>query len=384
VRRCLSLAAEKPRGILNALNQSIDAFLCRALRGEPAPWPVAGGSKPGEFLDRCRHHGIAALLYHRMKGRDTWQDWPLELREALEQSRRAAVAQELLGGHYLKQLMRHFAEREIDCILTKGEALAVSLYPDPGTRTRSDSDLLIRISDISRARQAVVELGYEIVSPVYKTHQFTVMRPGDRSGNIRFDIHWRILNAPRFARVLLFEEAWRNSIEVPRMAPARMLCNIDALLLACMHRFGSERHDRNRLIWLHDIQALTAAMAQAELLQFAAKAVDWHIQDVCLDALLKSGGCFAFSAPARVMDLLKTPGPPKSQSRRLAESQLGLLLDDWQELANGRTRIELLKELFLPPGQQLLRKYGKSNKFWLPLLYVRQILGGLYDRLSFR
>jgi hypothetical protein len=229
-----------------------------------------------------------------------------------------------------------------------------------------------------------VELGYEAVSPVYKSRQFTVMRPDDRTGNVRFDIHWRILNAPRFARVLSFEQAWKNSIEVPQMAPARMLCNSDALLLACMHRLGSVRHDRNRLIWLYDIYALTAAMSETELKKFSSRAVEFQIQDSCLDGLLKSSACFAFSVPGSVLGLLYTPGPTQLQSGRLTESHLGLLLQDWKELSSIRDRLELLKELFLPPGQYLLHKYGKTNRLWLPLLYLRQIFGGLYDRLSFR
>ena len=219
--RRLQLAAKEPEGLLSETFPLIDEFLCRALKGEPAGWSALDGLSPDEFLNRCHHHGVSALLFHAVHQHESWASWPLEVRQALEQASRAGVAQELLSTHYLKQLIEVFAERDIPCLLLKGEALASSLYPDAGTRTRSDSDLFIRIRDISTARQAVLDLGYEIVSPVYKSHQFTVMRPGDRTGNVRFDIHWRISNAPRFARVLSFEEAYRDSVAVPGKAPAR-------------------------------------------------------------------------------------------------------------------------------------------------------------------
>jgi hypothetical protein len=384
VPRCLQLAAEEPERLLNDSFPLIDDFLCRALRGEAAQWSALDGLPPDEFLDRCRHHGVSALLFHAVHDRESWASWPVEVRQALEQASRVGVAQELLSTHYLKQLIRAFAERDIPCLLLKGEALAASLYPDPGTRTRSDSDLFIRICDISAVREVVLELGYEIVSPVYKSHQFTVMRPGDRSGNVRFDIHWRISNAPRFARALSFEEAYADSIEMPGMAPARMLSKVDALMLACMHRFGSERHDRDRLIWIFDIHALATSMDQAELPLLASRAVERNVQTVCLDGLLVSEACFLTGVQEPMLAVFKTPENRLSIHRKLSESQLGLLQDDWKELAEGRARIELLKELFVPSGQFLLYKYRKSSKWWLPVLYVRQITKGVFARLMLK
>ena len=83
----------------------------------------------------------------------------------------------------------------------------------------------------------MLDLGYRVASTVYKSHQFTVVRPAMNRYSIRFDIHWRILNSPRFARVLSFEEAFEGSREVPGMSPMRILSDSDALMLACMHRF---------------------------------------------------------------------------------------------------------------------------------------------------
>jgi hypothetical protein len=359
----------------------IDDFLCRALRGEPAGWNALDGLPPDEFLDRCRHHGVSALLFHAVHQHESWAFWPLAVRQALEQASRAGVAQELLSTHYLKQLIEVFAERDIPCLLLKGEALASSLYPDAGTRTRSDSDLFIRIRDISAARQAVLDLGYEIVSPIYKSHQFTVMRPGDRTGNVRFDIHWRISNAPRFARILTFEEAYRDSIEAPGMAPVRMLSHVDALMLSCVHRFGSERHDRDRLIWIYDIHLLTTALADAQLMTFAQSAMERQVQAVCLDGLQRANDCFYCRLPIDVLGLLRSPACAKSRVRQLAESPVGLLLDDWRRLNGAQGRIGLMQELFLPSGQFLLDKYDKTNKLWLPVLYLRRLFGR-HDRFS--
>jgi hypothetical protein len=381
VSGCLELAAEESERLLIDLTNSIDDFICQALRGEPAPWTVPGNPNATEFLARCRHHGVVALLFHRMRNNPDWQSWPLELQQELEQASKAGAAHDLLRTHYLRQLLNALAAKDIPCITTKGEALAVSVYKQPGTRPRSDSDLFIRMGDIAGVRQTVLDLGYRVASTVYKSHQFTVVRPGDESYSIRFDIHWRILNSPRFARVLSFEEAFEGSREAPGMSPMRILNDSNALMLACMHRFGSERHDRDRLIWIYDVHELIMAMDSREFFRFAGRAVERSVQDVCLDAILKSEACFHTVVPPQVIAQLQTPGSKPSNSRRFTESHLGLLLVDWKELPNRQARAELLRELFIPPGAYLLHKYQKNNRLWLPVLYLRQWLGGVYDRL---
>lgn len=381
---CLELAAEESERLLIDLINSVDDFICQALRGEPAPWTALGNLNTNEFLARCRHHGVAALLFHRMRNNPDWQSWPLELEQELEQASKAGAAHDLLRTHYLRQLLNALAAKDIPCITTKGEALAVSVYKQPGTRTRSDSDLFIRMGDIAGVRQTVLDLGYRVASTVYKSHQFTVVRPGDESYSIRFDIHWRILNSPRFARVLSFEEAFEGSREVPGMSPMRILNDSDALMLACMHRFGSERHDRDRLIWIYDVHMLVTEMDEAELLRFSSSVVERHVQDVCLDGLCKAKECFHTGIPPHVKDMLTTPTPGGSYFESLGKSHLGLLLDDWKALRDRRARMELLKELFVPSSEYLLYKYQKDNRLWLPLLYVRLVLGGLYNRLLLR
>jgi hypothetical protein len=375
----------EPEELLNAASATIDRFLCQALRGEPAPWSALEPLVPdAEFVERSRHHGVQALLFCLMKSRPEWHDWPVVVRGALEQSHKALVAQDLMRQHYLATLVGALADRGVRCLLTKGEALARTLYATPGTRSRSDSDLFIPVAAIEDVRRSVVGLGYRIVSPVYKSRQFTVMRPGSTSGDVRFDIHWRILNAPRYARVLSFEEAHGRSAVVPGLQNARMLCHQDALLLACMHRFGNARHDRNRLIWIYDIDALVRAMGDSALLRFASIAVDKDVQAECLDGLLRAAECFGTVLPDWVRARIESPRPQVSWTRRFSRSQPGLLIADWRELQSGKARSGLVNELFIPSAGSLLARYNKNSRLWLPVLYTRRLLGGLFGRLTLR
>jgi hypothetical protein len=382
---CLELAAKTPQGLLIDLNPTIDELICRALRGGPSPWAeLEPHVHTREFLERAEHHGVQALLYHRMRDREEWQAWPNAVRNGLEQASKAGVAQEMLRTHHLARVLEEFDRAGVRCLLMKGEALALSHYVTPGTRARCDSDLFIPPGDIEAAKQAVLDANLSILSQIYKSHQFTVNRAGDSFGVVQFDVHWRISNHPQFARAISFEDAFEASVNVPGMEKVRMLNSVDALLLACMHRMGNERHDRDRLIWINDIHALTTTMDIDELIEFAAKAVSLDVQAACLDGLSRSIACFSTPVPDRVIKILQSPELRSPFLVRIARSHLGLLINDWRILADRRSRLGLLRELFWPSSSYLLRKYDKNSKLWLPVLYVRQILGGAFDRLSLR
>jgi hypothetical protein len=379
VRRLLALAAEKPERLLNAPDQIIDDFVCSALRGEIPQWRSLNSCiTPEVFIERCQHHGVASLLYHGIKDSDAWWSWPDSVRASLEQRSKAGVAQELLRGHCLQRLVQAFSSRGVGFLLSKGEALAQTHYPVAGTRTRGDSDLFIDPCDIAGAKQAVLDAGFAIVSPIYKTHQFTVRRSMEGADAIEFDIHWRLLNAPRYARSISFSEAWADSIALPRMSCVRTLSARHSLMLACMHRVGSEWHDQNRLIWIYDIHLLVSRMTSAELMLFANCAVERNVHTACYQGLSLAQKCFATEFPGELLPFLNMP----QSIRRLAHSNLWLLIADWKELPTAVDRCALLRELCFPSPQLLLRRYHKTNQMWLPVLYLRQIFGGIVKRLT--
>ena len=382
---CLQLAAEEPEGLLNIGDRQIEELVCRALRGESAVWPTAATQLDRQgFLEYCRRHGVAGLVCQRMQGQVEWAGWPLEVREGLGRSNKAGVAQELMRGHYLSIVLREFSVRGIRCLLLKGEALAATHYEAPGTRARSDCDLFVGLQDIEQAKDALLDCGFQVVSPVYKSHQFSAVRADDTSGAVQLDVHWRVSNHPRYARCIPFEDAYRNSIALPGPAAARAMDPVDTLLVACLHRLGNDRHDANRLIWLYDIHVLAASMSMGELEQAATRATARNLQAALLDGLLRARERFATRLPAHLLDNLAQPAGKESVGVRLASSNMGLLVDDLRVLPGLRSRLNLLRELFLPSADALLRRSGKTSPLWLPLLYAQQVLGGVAKRLSLR
>ncbi len=355
------------------------------MRGEAIAWSrLEGGVDPSTFLQRCEHHGVAALVYHQASEQTEWRDWPQEVREGLFESSKAGIAQDMLRTHYLDELLDEFERNQVACLLTKGEALALLHYDKPGTRSRCDTDLFIPAREIEKVRSIASGLGLETVSTVYKTHQFTLRRKHKSPGLIQFDVHWRIQNAPRYARLFSFEEAFSKASNLPGRSSTRTLQAADALMLACVHRAGSDRHDQDRLIWIYDIHLLANSMKSAQFAAFTEKAVSSNIQRVCLDGLNKAAECLGTVIPDSVMNGLATPEMDYTIARRYRESNLALLVDDCKQLPDTRSRIRLLRELFLPESKSLLRKYGKADRWWLPVLYLRNFLSGLTNRFMLK
>lgn len=318
-----------------------------------------------------------------MREKEEWREWPSTIRSSIEEVSRGQVAQELLRAHYLRQLLTGLSGSGIPCLIIKGEALANTVYSIPGTRSRADSDVFIDIADIGNARQAIEDKGFSVVSPIYKSHQFVVRQAGEASTSFDIDVHWRILNAPQFARTLSFAEAYSQSVEVPDLDSARTLGRVDSLLLACMHRAGSAWHDANRLIWIYDIHLMVEQMNPAELVAFSEKAVNLNVQAVCHEGLNKSRMLFGTLISDPVAERLAVP-QNSGLAKKFARSNLALLLDDWRALHNSNARGGLLHELFLPDSETLLQKYRKRRHWWLPLLYLRHAVGGLANRISLK
>jgi hypothetical protein len=306
------------------------------------------------------------------------------IRSTLEKEYRQAVAADMLLSHHLARVAEAFDRSGVRHIVMKGEALARTHYLDPGTRARCDIDVFIHLRDIEAAREVLNDAGYEVVSCTYKSHQFTVRRGYGTGDIIQFDVHWRILNASRYARVLAFDEAYAEAIPDTGRPGLRLLSHEHSLLLACMHRDGSQRHDRDRLIWIYDIHLLFSTLSPDEQLHFASEAVARNIQACCLGGLERSTELFATVVPVTVLETLKIPEPPVGIRGRLARSNLGLLVDDWKHLAGWSERKKLAAELFAPSGDSLLRKYGKQGRKWIPWLYLRQVTSGLVQRLTLR
>jgi hypothetical protein len=149
-----------------------------------------------------------------------------------------------------------------------------------------------------------------------------------------------------------------------------------------LHRAASSYHDPNRLIWLYDVHLLISRMSESEWQDFAQIAVRFGIQDICLEPVVKSCKLFAGEMPEMALRALDKRVSTRAGRSRFEKSHLGLMIDDMRQLRGIRSRMELAREYLIPPGEYLLQRYGKTEPYWVPILYFRYLIAGLFERLT--
>ena len=112
------------------------------------------------LLQLAEDHGLVPLLAERIKDLDP-SLISREVRDKLHESRRSHAIFALQLTAELFRLLQCFAEAGLETLLTKGPALSVRCYGDPGMRQYGDLDLIVREKDIRRATQAMLDVGYE-------------------------------------------------------------------------------------------------------------------------------------------------------------------------------------------------------------------------------
>lgn len=237
--------------------------------GNPPPSPVSDPRVMDAFLQR---HGIALCINHALSDHSRNQ---MPSVPAADTHR--AIAVEMARTHELSRVAGVLQTRlTTPPLVYKGQALAHSLYPQPWLRPRGDIDILVQRSDLSQAVNEMERLGYQKVlstdGDLIMT-QISMYRQFSGFEHI-WDIHWDLSNRPTYSDILGYGELMRRAVEI-RVNEVAFLapCPSDSLLIACLHLIGHHGGDV-RMIWLHDIQLLAAALSDSEHRRFLDKAMD--------------------------------------------------------------------------------------------------------------
>ena len=185
---------------------------------------------------------------------------------------------DLLAGH------------RVPALLLKGTPVAHLYYDEPYQRVRCDTDLYINEEDVATTAGVLADHGYQVSGlgrRKYSSKQFGAVETSFQNVSNHFDVHWKLSNRVLFQAALPFEECHAERQPVPALGEnAWTLSTTDLLLHACIHRIGHGRNtDRNRLLWLYDINLLWNGLDTAGQAQVIEKALDKKIGAMCADAL---------------------------------------------------------------------------------------------------
>jgi hypothetical protein len=363
-------------------HSDVEMLVAAALRGTPpAVALAASAAAQSEFLQFTRRHCLQPILYAGLRHRPDWEHWPPPVREELAREARRQAAVDACREAAVREALAALVAHGVAPLVIKGTALAYSHYPQPACRPRDDTDLLLRASDRATAAAALAGLGYapmNSVSGELVSYQQIFIRGGPGPLSHVLDVHWRVLNPQRFAGLFSYDEIAAAAVPLPALSPAaRAPTAVHALLLACVHRLAHHQ-DGDRLLWLYDIHLLASGLSPAEHDELVRLAAEKGVARLCVAGLSAAARWFGPTLPEARLHALAEPAAqePSEDFLRDGARRWHLLRSDLAALDSWRMRVRLLREHLFPPAAYMLRRYGVSRRWVLPLLYVRRGLSG--------
>ena len=354
-----------------------EALLQQVLSGSCDP-ESCGEERLATLIGPAEDHGVQELLWSTL----VRVDRAAAVRDTLAPVVRAAAAREVLAQRELQAVGEAMMSGGVPALLTKGAALAYTVYPEPWLRPRVDTDILVRWGDFGAATRILQGCGY-VRSDATNTgalvsHQVAFERTDDHGLRHIVDLHWKAANPQMIADALPFDDLWRDAQPVPVLGPAvRVPSPVGSLALACVHRLAHHQ-GQNRLIWLYDVKLLAATLTPGDWTSLAELACGRGIATFCLDGLRAArshlGGTLPPSVEATLAD-----AAPKEPANIYAEGRVtkrAILLSDLKVLDTWSDRIRLVREHAFPPAAFIRQRYGTRARWLLPALYLHRLVSG--------
>jgi hypothetical protein len=336
-------------GVVDLLNlPQFPARFAEALRGR-AGWPADAAA---DEIHAIEEHGMLPLVYR-------WSGLRLLREPALR-----AAALEALQAETLREVL---AALPGSPLVTKGSALAYSIYDSPDLRPRSDVDLLIDENELDAVRAAFRSLGFDESVSILRQHMF--YRVDKNRVMQTYDVHLDITNNATTAGVLRYEELRARAMRIDALG-ATAPSHEDSLLYACVHRVV-HHYDADRLIWLYDIRLLYDVVDRAV---FWKRATERKVVTICRQSVLSAYDWFG----GDVGEL--PPAADDEPSRVFLEpdqTRASLLAGDLASLSSWRDRLRVLNTLLFPPIEYMQQAFGVRLRVLLPFFYVWRAVRGV-------
>ena len=206
----------------------------------------------------ARRHAVVPLLYLQIE-RHASDLVPDETLRELKRHYRENHARNTLLTSELCRLITLFANSGIDTIPYKGPVLSLFAYGDLAARRFVDLDVIVKKTDVLRAREILLADGYTPTKTLSLDQQELLLRT---QHNLQFsrdqrrvilELHWEV--APHlFAPAVSPEKLWQDLVPIEvNDTQLKTLRAEDLLFSLCVH--GS-RHLWERLSWICDVAEL--------------------------------------------------------------------------------------------------------------------------------
>jgi hypothetical protein len=292
---------------------------------------------------------------------------PQALCETLSEETRLWALKSGLRRVEIQRVLCAFEAAKINSLLLKGFPLGYLIYSAPYLRPCCDVDLFVKEADAEETDRVLKSLGYEqqefsVSDMTPDTGQRTYELQSENGYWHRIDLHWRVSGYFLYEDLFSFDELFEDSVTVTQIHPgARTLALVHALILACTHRSISER---NRLIWLCDIDRIARLLDVEQWTQFANIVRTKRVRAVCLHFLRQAQVWFGTPLiPTVVKDLeAKQFEPPEFSSLTIGRRPVDKLILDLMSINGWPARQRFANELLFGKKSQHVSDVAKASE----------------------
>jgi putative nucleotidyltransferase-like protein len=257
----------------------------------------------------ARRHAVVPLVYRRLAV-------PSLKQQFIENSARNTVL-----TAELCHVLELFRSNGIEALPYKGPVLALVAYGDLALRRFVDLDVIVKKSDVARARDLLFAEGYELTKPLTAAQQHLLLRTQHNLQFVRdqrrllLELHWEVASH-LFASSVQEDDLWRNLVTIDvNGTPMKTLAPADLLFSLCVH--GS-RHLWERLGWICDIAELIARH-QLDWSALLKRAADTDTERMFLLGLYLAQELLHATLPAEVKERCAADARLQSLATTIAE-----------------------------------------------------------------
>lgn len=351
-----------------------------------------------EALAEARHHGVAALLLHRLRehrllpagdARHAWERRPTQ--RSIATLRRHAHA---------AALGRDLAAAGVPFVPFKGFALAHTVYPDPVTRPMGDVDLWVDVREVATAVDVMKARGFTFTEASDRPWEWQAMHDGQlvaqHPGGFPVELHVGVFPGTWMQVAARIDRHAVRERLVPTTfvsVPGWTLDTNDHLIQIALHTVITHQGERAPVRGMVDMALLCRFGAGFDASVVVRRATEWNIARVVAHACSEAAVWLDVPELAAVAEALR-PG-----ARRMAGPRLPSLVVHEGNTAKARPRSRLARTTYLlaavdrpSDAARLLARTIWPSKAWLDARYsadatqpqgrrLRYLAGLIRDRL---
>ena len=376
---------------------AIDEYLARAaasaLRGEAMPmWPDDLRGCEAAAVHRIAFHGIALLLANSPAARTRW---PGTLGQAIREQAGVQAFWEQSHRPVIARLIEGLAAAGIRAIVTKGTALAYSVYDEPSLRRRGDTDIYIPATSRQQARKVLRACGFRLWGDT-KAFQEDWVADTALGFASAVDVHWRINASGAVSKALEAGLRFDQTIALDRLAPHALgLGPVDNLILIAINRsahgqfgynVGANRlFETDRLIWALDAHLLATAFSADDWDSLTERSARTGTGAMVQGILALATQVFGTTVPTTTATALReAPTDHGLAAYYGATSHLWRLRCDMAACTSLSEKARVLRYAVFPSSDFLQTRYPDAQHWPRPALHVRRLFEGAGKLLTGR